>query len=117
MKSLRAMALEERNGLLLIVLLSGAERREAHLVDLRSVRTTSEKVLQDLHPAISSGEMHGAVPSAVHLVEVRLRVNEDLDHGELVVPNGVAKRRDALEVLRVHILSILQELLESLQIA
>ena len=58
-------------------------------------------MLEDLHPAVARGEMHRAVASAVHVVDVRLRINEDLDGGELVVADSVAKRRDALEVFRL----------------
>merc|ERR1719316_1232216 len=116
-KSLRTMTLEDCHGLLLIVLLRGGKRRETHLVHLRYGRAPSKEMLEDLHPAVPSCEMHRAVASAVHLVDVRLAINEYLDDGQLVVAHSVAKWRDALEVLRVHILPILHELLKPLQIA
>ena len=96
------MALEECHDLLVLVLLRGGKRREAHLVHLQGGRASGKQVLEDLYPAVTSGEVHCAVASAVHLVEVRPPVDEHLDDGQLVVSDGVPKRRDALEVARVH---------------
>ena len=95
------MALEDCHDLLVLVLLRGGKRREAHLVHLQGGRASGKQVLEDLYPAVTSGEVHCAVASAVHLVEVRPPVDEHLDDGQLVVSDGVAKRRDALEVFRL----------------
>ena len=38
----------------------------------------SATALRDLHPAVPSGEMHRTVAGAVHVVDVRLCVNEHL---------------------------------------
>merc|ERR1719267_524412 len=73
MKSLRTMTLQDCHGLLLIILLGGSDRRESHLVHLRCVRATGQQMLQDLHPAVASREVHRAVSGAVDVVQVRLR--------------------------------------------
>ena len=72
------MALEDCHDLLVLVLLRGGKGREAHLVHLRHRRASGKQVLENLYPAVTSGEVHCAVAGAVHLVEVRLHVDEHL---------------------------------------
>ena len=61
-----------------------------------------QQVLQELLPAVAGRVVQAAVAGAVHRVRVGPVVQQQLHHGDAVGADGVAQRRDALEVLRVE---------------